>query len=175
MSSSVNRSVDYVKVVDALADVVKELNRGAPAEFADPAAPGFEAAAAAAAEHGATDQRNASHKAIFLAKATFENNKVSVSDVNLRPANLMFYVCDPTKATVSDVKRYIRSQLRLPSDKQLYLGYGRDWSSWSEWGDRTDITLAKIGSTTSPWSPPLTNYKTGGRIEDQKVFAYRWQ
>ena len=34
MSSSVNRSVDYVKVVDALADVVKELNRGAPAEFA---------------------------------------------------------------------------------------------------------------------------------------------
>jgi hypothetical protein len=38
MSSSVNRSVDYVKVVDALADVVKELNRGAPAEFAAGAA-----------------------------------------------------------------------------------------------------------------------------------------
>ena len=54
MSSSVSRNVDYVKVVDALADVVKELNRGAPAEFADPAAGA--AAHAAAAEYGATDQ-----------------------------------------------------------------------------------------------------------------------
>jgi hypothetical protein len=52
MSSSVNRSVDYVKVVDALADVVKELNRGA--EGADCADPAAGAAAHAAAEFGAT-------------------------------------------------------------------------------------------------------------------------
>ncbi len=46
-----SRSVDYVKVVDALADTVKELNRGA----ADPADLDT-AASAAAAEHGASAQ-----------------------------------------------------------------------------------------------------------------------
>jgi hypothetical protein len=73
---SVNRSVDYVKVVDALADVVKELNRGAEGtDFADPAC----AAAHAAAEYGATADQGLGTVALSAsANAAHAKTKVPV-------------------------------------------------------------------------------------------------
>jgi hypothetical protein len=143
MSSSVNRSVDYVKVVDALADVVKELNRGAEgaagaaahaatdpdAQIADTAADtAANMAAGAAAERSSTESQYVNN-ADFLMRTDpmrVENNRQahlnSIYTFELyewrttrKPTTVTF----SRGLTIGELKQEVKRMFNLPFDVSL--------------------------------------------------------